>query len=154
MSLFDEPSISRQWVLRRLQQALTTDLAAGAFQRGLSRSCRRADRGLLSQLAEAAETRADAVREMITDEGGIPYQSIGLARACSRLGGTILGPLAIAWRPGLRLLAEHTLQEYDALAAQVSTAPGISDELAPRARPLLASARNAHDAINGRSGPR
>ncbi len=150
MSLFDEPSISRQWVLRRLQKALTTDLAAGAFETGLSRSCSRPDRELLSELAEAAETRAGTVREMIIVEGGTPYQSIGLARACSRVGGLFLGPLAFAWRPGLRLLAEHTLQEYDALLAQVRTAPGISDQLAPQAEPLLESARRDYAALNPR----
>jgi len=150
MSLFDEPSISRQWVLRRLQKALTTDLAAAAFQAGLSRSCSSSDRELLGELAEAAETRAGAVREMIVYEGGTPYQSIGLARACSRVGGLLLGPLAFVWRPALRLLAEHTLQEYDALVAHVLTAPGISDRLPPRAGPLLESARSAHDVLNGR----
>jgi len=61
---------------------------------------------------------------------------------------SLLGPLAFAWRPGLRLLAEHTLQEYDALVAQVRTAPGISDGLAPRAEPLLESAREGYDALN------
>ncbi len=150
MSLFDEPSISRQWVLRRLQKALTTDLAAGAFQRGLGRSCPRADRELLATLAEGAETRATAVREMIVGEGGAPYQSIGLARACSHAGGTLLGPLTFAWRPGMRLLAEHMLQEYDALVAQVRTAPGVSDALTPSAEPLLESARSAHEMLNGR----
>jgi len=137
-------------VLRRLQQALTTDLAAGAFETGLSRSCPGADRELLSELADAAETRAGAVREMIIAEGGTPYQSIGLARACSRVGGLLLGPLAFAWRPGLRMLAEHTLQEYDALVSQVSTAPGISGQLAPRAEPLLESARSGYAALNQR----
>lgn len=150
MGLFDEPSISRQWVLRRLQKALTTDLAAGAFHAGLSRSCPRADRQLLEELAQAADARASTVREMITHEGGTPYQSVGLAQACSRVGGFLLGPLPFAWRPGLRLLAEHTLQEYNALVAQVRTAPGISDELAPRAEPLLKSARRAHAALTGR----
>ena len=48
----------------------------------------------------------------------------------------------------VRMLAEHTLQEYDALVAQVSTAPGISDRLTPRAEPLLESARSAHAALN------
>jgi len=147
MGLFDEPSISRQWVLRRLQQALTTDLAAGAFQAGLSRACPRADRELLGELATAAQTRARTVREMITDEGGTPYQSIGLAQACSRVGGLLLGPLAFAWRPGLRMLAEHTLQEYDALVSQVRTAPGISDGLAPRTAPLLESAQTGYAAL-------
>ena len=41
---FDHPDLSRQWVLRRLQRALTTDLAAAGLLRGLASSARRADR--------------------------------------------------------------------------------------------------------------
>jgi hypothetical protein len=148
--LFDEPSISRQWVLRRLQQVLTTDLAAGAFARGLGRFCAAAERPLATELAVGAETRAATVRELILDEGGTPYQSIGLARACSRLGGTVAGPLALVWRPGLRLLATHTLQEYETLVAHLRTAPGISAGLAAKAEPLFRSAQHGYAVLHDR----
>ncbi len=98
----------------------------------------------MDDLAEAAHQRAATVREIILDEGGTPYSSVGLARACSRAGGFVLGPISLIWRPGLRLLAEHTLQEYDALAAQLRSAPGISPDLRDRAQPLFESAQQGH----------
>jgi len=148
--IFDEPSISRQWVLRRLQQVLTTDLAAAAFERGLGRSCSRPNSDLLVELAAAAAHRAEIVRALILGEGGTPYQSIGFARAASYFGGLVLGPFSLVWRPGVRMLAEHTMQEYDTLVAHLRTAPGVSPDLAPQAEPLFASAERGHEVLRAR----
>jgi hypothetical protein len=145
--IFDEPSISRQWVLRRLQRALTTDLAAAAFQSGISRTCRRDRRAQVAALAAAGQARADTVRTLIESEGSVPYQSIGMARLGARVGGTLVGIVgAWVWGPVLRRLAEHLLQEYDLLIAFIRDAPGVSPALAARAEPLLESARSDYAA--------
>jgi hypothetical protein len=148
--IFEEPSISRQWVLRRLQRALTTDLAAASFQRGISKTCRRDRRAIVAALAASGESRADRLRTLITSEGSVPYQSIGMARLGARFGGGLIGIVgAWAWAPLLRRLTEHMLQEYDLLVAFARDAPGVSADLATHAEPLLESARSDFTAIRG-----
>lgn len=142
--LFDDPGHSRQWVLRRLQRALTLDLAAAALMRGISATAR-ADAKTARLAALAAQSRADGVRGIITGLGSVPYSSVGLARAAASTGGRLLGLLGSwSWRYPTRRLAEHTYSEYDLLRAFIEGSTGVDQELAAEVAPLLASARDAH----------
>ncbi len=147
--LFDEPGLSRQWVLRRLQRALTLDLAAAALQRGIAATTRR-DATVASQLAQAAQERADTVRQLVESLGSAPYSSLGLARAAAATGGRLMGLLGSwSWRRAVERLAEHTLSEYDLLRVLVDGAPGVDPGLVDRVPPLLASAGTSHRSLTG-----
>lgn len=141
-SLLEDPDLSRQWVLRRLQRALTLDLAATALESGIAVTARDPDRETARLLAGDARRRSEVIRTLIETLGSVPYSSIGLARAGARVGGTLLGLLGgWAWRMPLRKLATHTLSEYDALLAFVDGAEGIELDLTAQVGPLLESAQ-------------
>jgi hypothetical protein len=149
--LFDHPDLSRQWILRRLQRALTADLAATALLSGLAASVAKRDRPFLANLASGAAERAERVRDLIIELGSSPYSSIGLARRVSTAGGFVLGWTGSAlWRPCIRRLAMHMLSEYDLLIGLVAGAGGVDPGLAEQLRPLLASARSQHESLEPR----
>lgn len=125
--MLDDPGISRQWVLRRLQKVLTTDLAVAALLTGLLARSRAPWRQPLEIACRRTTDRARLVREIIEREGGAPYSSVGLARAGSRAGGWLLGLLGPRfWLPVLRPILETTYAELDGLAAFAHGAAGVS----------------------------
>ncbi len=148
---FDHPDLSRQWVLRRLQRALTTDLAAAALLSGLSSSARRPHRATLAELGSGTAARAETLRALIRELGSAPYSSMGLARGLCTAGGYALGWAGVAlWRSCVRRLAAHTLSEYDLLIGLVDGAGGVDPRLVERLRPLLVSARSQHQSLEPR----
>ena len=149
--LFDHPDLSRQWVLRRLQRALTADLAAAALLSGLAASVRKRHRPLLTDLASGAAARAARLREVIIELGSAPYSSIGLGRRLSMVGGFALGWTGAAvWRPCIRHLVAHMLSEYDLLIGLTDGAEGVSSRLVERLRPLLVSAQHQNESLEPR----
>lgn len=146
--MLDEPSLSRQWVLRRMQQCLTTELAAHAFAAGLAASAGSPHTSGLRELEACSARRVDLLERSIRGEGGAPYSSVGLARATSRLGGRVMGLLgAWSWRPILDRVLEHAAGELDALAGFAATADGIDPDLADRLRPLAAEVQRNRAAV-------
>lgn len=153
--MLEDPSLSRQWVARRLQRALSLEYWGGAARRGLARS-----RGSLGPLmaahAASSASRANDLEAMIRKIGSTPYPSWGLGARLTppviggfaRLGAALAGRLA-------RVLAEHTLSEYRTLEAFIEDAPGVAPEIGQRVAPMrtqaaaeLTALREA-DAANG-----
>ena len=146
--MIEEPVLSRQCVLRRLQRALTTDQAVAALEHGVASAAGGAGADSLTSLARASDARVATLRELIAELGSRPYSSIGLARGASRIGGYLLGFLGTwAWGPSLRRISTHVLSEYDVLVAFVDHAPGVDGTLVDRLRPLLESARRQHEVL-------
>lgn len=146
--MLDNPDLSRQWVLRRLQRALTLDLAAAAWQGGIATTAGATHRAGVRSLAEHAQQRTVVLRRLISELGSEPYSSIGLARAAARIGGLLTGIVGRwAWQPFVRQLAEHTLSEYDVLRAFVDGANGVEIDLQPHVAPLLASAQQGMETL-------
>lgn len=149
--MLDEPSLSRQWVVRRLQRAYMVDRWGGAFRSGLVRSAPSESAAALRSHAEAAHRRAETVRAAIHEMGSVPYASLGVLRFLSGLGGRLLGRLTpnLALRHLVRI-SRFTLGEYDALVALSDEAPGVPDSLAERLRSLLIGSRAEVDWLEGR----
>lgn len=148
--MLEDPDLSRQWVLRRLQRALALDRAGAALRRGISSTARGPARDTVARYAEHAQARAAAVADAIGRSGGVPYSSVGLARAASRAGGTVLGLLgARAWAPLVLRLAQHTLSEYESLAALLKDAPGVPAEMAATVEPLVEGIAHETAEISG-----
>ena len=148
--MLDDPGLSRQWILRRLQRALTLDRAGAALHRGIASTGRGPVAVAVARRAVHAEGRADALTEAIGRIGAVPYSSVGLARAVCRLGGAALGLLgARVWSPVVRRLGDHTLAEYESLAAFVNDAPGVPADLSTTVRPLVESIADERAEISG-----
>lgn len=142
--MLDEPALSRQWVLRRLQKILSADLAVAAMLDGIVRTAKSEHRETLRPLARQTADRARLVRGRIEAEGGRPYSSVGLARRLSRLGGRVLGFLGPwSWRPILRWSLEQSYAELDALAALTRSVEGIDPATAHALEPEVDKARAA-----------
>lgn len=140
--MLQDPALSRQWILRRLQKALTADLAILSLVTGLERSAGDDWAPMLALARESLHSRAALEEGLIRREGGMPYSSVGLARRASRLGGRLLGVLgARAWRPLLVRLTEHSYAELDALVAFTRGAPGISEQMAGDLAPEVERSR-------------
>ena len=88
--IFDEPSISRQWVARRLQRALTVERWGGPARTGLSRLGGEAGR-LLLEHGQTAGKRAQTLESLIRDVGAEPYFSVGIGAPTTRFATALLG---------------------------------------------------------------
>ena len=134
--IFDEPSISRQWVARRLQRALSIERWGGAVRGGFA-SLPDPTGALLGKHADAAASRASRIYDLIEAIGAKPYGHVAfggsLVRGAARLFATVGRPPA---RKLAHMLAEHTLSEYENLGALTTDAPGVSVEIAAAIVPL------------------
>lgn len=146
--MLEDPGISRQWVLRRLQKALSADLAVAALLAGMERTAGGRWRETVAFAGERAADRARVARELIVHEGGAPYSSVGLARGASRVGGWLLGLLGPRiGRLVLVPVAEQSYAELDGLVAFARTASGVSGEVAARLEPEVQHCREVLDAL-------
>ena len=138
--IFDEPSISRQWVARRLQRALSIERWGGAVRGGFG-AIPGAPGVLLARHADQAAGRAAVIYEQIESIGATPYGHITLLASLTR---GAAGLFARVGRPFARklalMLAEHTLSEYENLGALAEGAPGVPPEIAVALAPLQALA--------------
>ncbi len=134
--MLDEPSLSRQWVARRLQRALSVERWCGPLREGFARSPSKTGEILRTHGASAAD-RALRLESLIREIGGEPYGSWGLGAKTARFGGRLVPMLSLGLtRRAARLVAEHTLAEYEALDAIVQDAPGIDGMLAEAIEPM------------------
>ncbi|HEX9698023.1 MAG TPA: hypothetical protein VGD06_01070 [Acidobacteriota bacterium] len=134
--MLEEPSLSRQWVARRLQRALALERWGSPLRRGLARLPGPPGEALASQ-ALAAEERAARLDELIRRVGSTPYPAgrIG-APIARRLAATLArASVELGWRAATRLAA-HTLSEYASLAAFIDGAAGIPDDIGAALAPL------------------
>ncbi|MGD8328768.1 MAG: hypothetical protein PVJ49_04980 [Acidobacteriota bacterium] len=135
--------MSRQWVARRLQRALTVERWSGPARAGLSRCGGHTGR-LLATQADASRLRAKRLELLIDEIGAVPYPTWGVGAPLTRAATSVVGLLSVtlAGRLG-RLLAEHTLSEYRALESFVQDAAGVPAELFEQIVPL--QAESAHE---------
>lgn len=135
--MLDEPSLSRQWLARRLQRALMLDTCGAALRRGIGRGAG-IDDGVVDVHAASAEHRAATVAATIRTVGSEPYSSLRVSSWLATMAGRTLGLLGPwAWRSLLQRLADHTLSEYDALTALADGAPEAPEGLAGRLHSLV-----------------
>jgi hypothetical protein len=134
--MLEEPSLSRQWVARRLQRALALERWGAPLRRGLARLPGPPGEALAGH-ALAAEERAARLDELIRKVGSTPYPVGRIASPIARLLAATLArtSAALGWRAATRLAA-HTLSEYASLAAFIDGAPGIPDDIGLTLAPL------------------
>ena len=134
--MLDEPSLSRQWVARRLQRALSVERWCWALRDGFARKPGRTEQ-ILREHSDNAEARALRLESMIREAGSEPYGAWGLGFKAARLGGSILAHLSLRLMyQAAELVAEHTLSEYVTLAAFLQDAPGIDEALPEAIEPM------------------
>ncbi len=135
--MLEEPSISRQWVARRLQRALSIERWCGSLREGFARKPDRLGQILRTHSCNA-ESRALRLESVIRAAGSEPYGSWGLGfKAAARLGGSILAHLSLRLMyKAAKLVAEHTLSEYVSLVAFLEDAPGIDKALPEAIEPM------------------
>ncbi len=134
--MLDEPSLSRQWVARRLQRALSVERWCGPLREGFGRSPSNTGNILRTHGGRAAE-RALRLEALIREMGGEPYGSSGLGAKMARFGGRLVPLLSLRLtRHAAMLIAEHTLSEYEALDAIVQAAAGIDSTVSEAIEPL------------------
>ena len=134
--MLDEPSLSRQWVARRLQRALSVERWCGPLREGFARCPTKTGEILRSHGARAAD-RALRLESLIREIGGEPYGSWGLGAKTARLGGRFVPLLSLGLtRRAAKLVAEYTLSEYKALDAIVQDAPGVDRMLSEAIEPM------------------
>jgi len=147
--MLDEPVLSRQWVARRLQRALTVERWSGPARAGLSRCGGHTGR-LLAAQADASRQRAARIEHLIDEIGAVPYPIWGVGAPLTRTATSVVGLLSIALSARLgRLLAEHTLSEYQALEAFVQDAAGVPADLFEQITPLQAESARELAALAG-----
>ena len=134
--MLDEPSLSRQWVARRLQRALSVERWGAPLRTGLARVGGEQGR-TLRRHGENAAQRARALEALIRSVGAVPYGSWGVAAPLTRAAAALVGysSAALTRRVSL-LMAEHTLSEYSALEALVQEAPGVPRDLFDALTPM------------------
>ena len=134
--MLDEPSLSRQWVARRLQRALSVERWCGPLREGFARNPSDSGEILRAHGASAAD-RAHKLESLIREMGGEPYGSWGLGANTARFGGRLVPLLSLRLtRHAAMLIAEHTLSEYQALDAIVQGAAGIDNTLSEAIEPM------------------
>ncbi len=134
--MLDEPSLSRQWVTRRLQRALSVERWCWALREGFARKPGRTGQ-ILREHSDNSESRALRLESMIREAGSEPYGTSGLGFKAARLGGSILAHLSLRLMyQAAELVAEHTLSEYVTLAAFLQDAPGIDKALPEAIEPM------------------
>lgn len=134
--MLDEPSLSRQWVARRLQRALSVERWGAPLRAGLARTG--GERGrTLGEHGENAAQRARALEALIRSIGSEPYGSWGVGAPLTRAAATLVARTSttVTRRVSL-LMAEHTLSEYSALEALVQKAPGVPEDLFDALTPM------------------
>lgn len=134
--MLEDPSLSRQWVARRLQRALSLEYWGGPARAGLAR-CKGPLAALMADHATHSLARRNALEALIRDIGSHPYSSWGIG---ARVTPSATGCVAMISR-GLAarvasMLAEHTLSEYRTLEAFVEDAPGVTAEIRHRVGPM------------------
>ena len=140
-SMLDEPSLSRQWVVRRLQRALSMENRHAPLWRGMARRIDAPWDSVVGSSAVASRERARAIAEIIERLGSSPYPTFGFAQPLCSAAGSLLGVLSR--RAALftsRRAASHALAEYVGLAALVDGAEGVPEDLLDAVTPLLATA--------------
>lgn len=150
--MLEDPSLSRQWVARRLQRALSLEYWGGAARRGLARGGSPLA-GLMAEHATHSAARAADLTILIQDIGSSPYPGWGIgARLTAPLTrGIALTSSGLARRLA-RMLAEHTLSEYRNLEAFVEDAPGVAPEMRERVGPMHEQAGNELTALRSATG--
>lgn len=145
--IFAEPSISRQWVARRLQRALTVERWGGPARTGLSRLGGTVG-GLLLEHGQTAGKRAQTLEYLIREIGAEPYFALGIGAPSTRFAAALLGRTSgyLSYRIAT-LIAEHTQSEYRALEAFVQDAPGVSNEIFDRVTPMRAQSVHELEAL-------
>ncbi len=145
--IFDEPSISRQWVARRLQRALTVERWGSPARTGLSRLGGEAGQ-LLLEHGQTAGQRAQTLESLIRDIGAEPYFALGIGAPTTRFATALLGRTSsyLAHRLAT-LIAAHTQSEYRALEAFVQDAPGVSADIFDRVTPMRAQSVDEFEAL-------
>jgi len=145
--IFAEPSISRQWVARRLQRALTVERWGGPARTGLSHLRGEGGRLLLAH-GRTAGKRAQTLELLIREVGAEPYFAFGIGAPTTRFTTALLGRTSgyLAHRLAT-LIAEHTLSEYRALEAFVQDAPGVPADIFDRVTPMRAQSADELEAL-------
>ena len=134
--MLDEPSLSRQWVARRLQRALTVERWGGPARCGLARVGGETGQ-LLSGHGDSSRTRAAALEELIREVGSEPYPSWGIGAPTTKFAAAVLGSTSGYLSKRLaHIIAEYTLSEYRALGAFVEDALGVPADLGTHVAPL------------------
>lgn len=134
--MLDEPSLSRQWVARRLQRALSVERWGAPLRAGLARIGGEHGR-TLSQHGKNAAQRARGLEALIRSIGSEPYGSWGVGAPLTRAAAALVAytGTTVTRRVSL-LMAEHTLSEYSALEALVQKAPGVPEDLFDALTPM------------------
>jgi len=151
--MLDEPSLSRQWVARRLQRALSVERWGAPLRLGLARVG--GDHGrTLSNHGDTAARRARVLEELIRDVGAEPYSSWGVGARLTRAAASLVGHgSTAASRRIAMLMAEHTVSEYRTLEALVQEAPGVPTELLDAVAPMSAESAREFRELAGPSKP-
>jgi hypothetical protein len=141
MSMLDEPSLSRQWIVRRLQRALSMDLRHASLWGGMSGRIRGPWDSVIRASGESAATRAATLAAAIEELGSVPYPTVGITGSLCSAAGWLLG--TTSHRAALytsRRAASQALAEYGALVALVDGAVGVPESFIETVSPLLATA--------------
>ncbi|MFQ5743971.1 MAG: hypothetical protein ACE5HV_10335 [Acidobacteriota bacterium] len=138
--MLDEPALSRQWVIRRLQRVLALERWCGPFRRGLARPLEPPYKAVLTAHADASATRAASVSRLIVDLRGTPYPTLGLAPPVAAAAGWCVA--RVSRRMALaacRRIAGYTLASYDGLMALGEDAAGVPEAVPEKLGSLLES---------------
>ncbi len=141
LSMLDEPSLSRQWIVRRLQRALSMEYRHAPLWEGMAARIGAPWDSVARQSAGSARERARAIAEIIDGLGSSPYPTFGFAQPLCSAAGLLLG--LVSRRAALstsRRASSHALAEYVGLAALADGAEGVPEDLFDAVTPLLAAA--------------
>lgn len=133
--MLDEPTLSRQWVVRRLQRLRAAELWGAPFRGGMATRMAPPEGSALGRQAAAARDRAHHLARLIQQLGSVPYGASRLARSLGTPAGWLLAAVAPGTaRAAVRRLARHLLAEYASLEGLAESVPGIPGAVADRIR--------------------